>query len=244
MRRFLTALIFPWFFPLSYIVCAPIAIAGVMLTGNQDFAHRVGRFWSGLVLSACGIRVKTRFLGPKNFDRPVIFACNHASQMDILVLYRALPVPFRFLVKKELFKVPLLGFAMKKAGYIPIDRKNSRAAIKSIKRAAERLRKGASIVIFPEGTRSVDGRLQPFKEGGFMLAVKSGCQVVPVAIKGSHEVLPKGAFIARLGTIFVTVGRPIDVQLEDRKLSRSEITRLVHQELFHMLEGPKQVKEA
>ncbi len=237
MRRLLTAIIFPWFFPLSYIVCAPIAILGVTISGKQDFAHKMGRFWSGLVLAACGIKVETDFIGPKDFDSPVIFACNHASQMDILVLYRALPVPFRFLVKKELFRVPLLGFAMKKAGYIPIDRKNSRAAVKSIKKAADSLRKGASIVIFPEGTRSKDGKLQNFKEGGFMLAVKSGCPVVPVAIKNSHKVLPKGAFIARPGKIDVIVGKPISIKMKDRRLTRSEIASLTHQQLLSMLEG-------
>jgi len=227
------------------MICAPIAIVGVVISGNQDFAYTMGRFWSGLVLKVCGIKVKTRFLGPKTFNGPVIFACNHASQMDILVLYRALPVPFRFLVKKELFKVPLLGYAMTKAGYIPIDRKNSRAAVKSIKEAAERLRKGASIVIFPEGTRSRDGRLQRFKEGGFMLAVKSGCPVVPVAIKGSHKVLPKGAFIARPGLIEVTVGTPIEViSKNDKKLSRSEISSLAHRQLLAMLEGSENTKEA
>ncbi|NPA95671.1 MAG: 1-acyl-sn-glycerol-3-phosphate acyltransferase [Thermodesulfobacteria bacterium] len=237
MRRLVTALIFPWFFPLSYMVCAPIAIAGVMLTGRQDFAHKMGKFWSALVFAACGIKVKTRMLAPEAIRPPVVFACNHASQMDILALYIALPVEFRFLVKKELFKVPLLGFAMKKAGYIPIDRKNSRAAVKSIKEAAERLKRGASIVIFPEGTRSPDGRLQEFKEGGFMLAIKSGCPVVPVAIKGSHKVLPKGAFIARPGTIEVTVGRPIEVESEGKRLSRSEIASVTHEVISKMLEG-------
>ncbi len=241
MRRLLTAIIFPWFFPLSYMVCGTIAIFGVMLSGRQDFAHTMGRLWSWIVLAACGIKVRVRFLGASSFDGPVIFACNHASQMDILVLYRALPVPFKFLVKKELFKVPLLGLAMKKAGYIPIDRKNSRAAVKSIKKAAERLRQGDSIVIFPEGTRSVDGRLQPFKEGGFMLAVKAGCPVVPVAIKGSHEVLPKGAFIARPGTIDVTVGKAVEVRIGDKRLSRNEITQVVHGQLLAMLEGHEQV---
>ncbi len=237
MRRLLTALIFPWFFPLSYMICAPIAIAGVILSGRQSFAHTMGRFWSGLVLGACGIKVKTKMVGQEPISPPVVFACNHASQMDILALYRALPVEFRFLVKKELFKVPLLGFAMKKAGYIPIDRKNSRAAVKSIKDAAERLKQGASIVIFPEGTRSVDGRLQEFKEGGFMLAIKSGCPVVPVAIKGSHKVLPKGALIARPGLIEVSVGSPIPVQSEDGRLSRSEIAKITHEKISQMLEG-------
>ncbi len=236
MRRILTAFIFPWFFPLSYVICAPIAIIGVMISGNQDFAYKMGRIWSKMVLTVCGIKVETRSKARENIQPPVVFACNHASQMDILALYIALPVPFRFLVKKELFKVPLLGYAMKKAGYIPIDRKNSRAAVKSMKEAAQRLKRGASIVIFPEGTRSVDGRLQPFKEGGFMLAVRSGCPVVPVAIKGSHDVMPKGALLARPGRIVVNVGEPILVEEDGKKLSRSEISNRAHLQLLRMLQ--------
>ena len=236
MKRILTALIFPWFFPLSFMFCAPFAIFLVTLTGNQSLAHRVARFWATLVLFSAGVRLKVKSDNEFIRDCPVIFASNHASQMDIPILYKALPVEFRFLVKKELFKVPLLGFAMKKAGYIPIDRKDGRAAVKSMKEAAQRLKKGASIVIFPEGTRSVDGNLQPFKEGGFMLAIKSQRPVVPVAIKGSHDILPKGAILARPGEVKVKVGKPIYCSSKEGKLSRSEISRITHERIKRMLE--------
>ena len=236
MKRILTALIFPWFFPLSFIFCAPIAIFLVTVTGNRSLAHKIARLWATLVLFSAGVRLRVNsddsFMG----DCPVIFASNHASQMDIPLLYKALPVEFRFLVKKELFKVPLLGFAMKKAGYIPIDRKNSRAAVKSMKEAAQRLKNGASIVIFPEGTRSVDGNLQPFKEGGFMLAIKSQRPVVPVAIKGSHEILPKGKIFARPGEVEVQIGKPIYCSSKGGRLSRSEIAKTTHERIEEMLE--------
>ncbi len=237
MKRILVALIFPWFFPLSFIFCAPIAIFLVTVTGNQSLAHKIARLWATLVLFSAGVSLKVR--GDISFtkDCPVIFASNHASQMDIPILYKALPVEFRFLVKKELFKVPLLGFAMRKAGYIPIDRKNSRAAVKSMKEAAQRLKKGASIVIFPEGTRSVDGNLQPFKEGGFMLAIKSQRPVVPVAIKGSHNILPKGKIFARPGEVKVQIGKPIYCDSKDGKLNRSEITKITHEHIKKMLEN-------
>ena len=238
MRKIITALIFPWFFPLSFMLCAPIAIIGASISGNRTFAHKVARIWSSMVLIACGIKVKVKCQDTSFIKEvPVIFACNHASQMDIPILYKALPVEFRFLVKKELFKVPLLGYAMKKAGYIPIDRKNSRAAIKSMKKAAERLKTGASIVIFPEGTRSVDGRLQPFKEGGFMLAVKSERPVVPIAIKGSHKILKKGSFIAHPGVVEVEIGPVIKVTKDEKKLSRSELSLLAYEKIKKMLES-------
>ncbi len=236
MRRILTALIFPWFFPVSFIFCAPIAIIGVSITGNKSFAHKVARVWASMVLSVCGIKVKVRCRDNSFIkELPVIFACNHASQMDIPILYKALPVEFRFLVKKELFKVPLLGYAMKKSGYIPIDRKNSKAAIKSMKEAAEQLKTGASIVIFPEGTRSINGKLQSFKEGGFMLAVKSGRPVVPVGIKGSHNILKKGSFIARPGVVEVEIGSVIRSFDKEKRLSRSELSLLAHKEIKKML---------
>ncbi len=152
--------------------------------------------------------------------------------MDIPILYKALPVEFRFLVKKELFKIPLLGFAMKTAGYVPIDRSGGRAAVRSMKEAAARIREGASIVVFPEGTRTLDGKLQPFKEGGFMLAVKSGCPVVPVAIRGSYNILRKGSFIAKPGDVEVIVGSPMEMS---RDINRKKITRLAYEQVKHLL---------
>lgn len=156
--------------------------------------------------------VKLHVTGLENIPSggPVVFASNHASQFDIPVLYLALGVQFRFLVKKELFSIPLFGTAMRRAGYIPIDRSGGRAAVLSLKKAAQRIKEGTSIVVFPEGTRSPDGRLQPFKAGGMQLAIQAGCPIVPVAISGSHEVLPKGSLTLKPGLITVAIGKPID----------------------------------
>jgi 1-acyl-sn-glycerol-3-phosphate acyltransferase len=120
-------------------------------------------------------------------------------------------VDFKFLLKQELMRIPLFGFAMKRAGYIGIERNEPRKAVKSMQKAAERIRNGASVLIFPEGTRSVDGGLQEFKRGGFKLALKSGCAVVPVIIKGSMHILPKGRFRINRGRFSLTVGKPIPV---------------------------------
>ncbi len=235
MRKFITAVTFPVILPLSFMLCSPVAITGTLITGSAGFSHKVARFWAGVVLAAAGIRVRTRIIQEIPSGEPVIFACNHASLIDIPVLYKALPVEFRFIVKKELFKIPLLGFAMKTAGYIPIDRARGRAALKSMKEAALRIREGASIVVFPEGTRSLDGNLQDFKEGGFMLAVKSGCPVVPVAIKGSFRIIPKGSLTARPGNVQVTVGTPIEISSEGKRRDRREIGRMAHEQVQQML---------
>lgn len=235
MRKFITTVIFPILLPLSFMICGPVAIAGTLVTGSGSFSHKVARFWAAMVLAAAGIRVRTRIIQEIPAGEPVIFACNHASLIDIPVLYKALPVEFRFIVKKELFKIPLLGFAMKTAGYIPIDRARGRAALKSMKEAARRIRDGASIVIFPEGTRSLDGNLQEFKEGGFMLAIKSGCLVVPVAINGSFSIIKKGSLAAHPGNVQVTIGTPIEVSSEGKRRDRKEISRMAHEQVEQML---------
>jgi len=236
MRKLITALTFPVVLPLSFMVCSPFAIVASLITGSGTPSHKVARVWASIVLFAAGIRVKTRIKQDPSGHTPVIFACNHSSLMDIPILYKALPVEFRFIVKKELFKIPLLGLAMKTAGYIPIDRAKGRAALKSMKEAARRIREGASIVIFPEGTRTLDGRLQGFKEGGFMLAVNSGCPVVPVAIRGSFNILKKGSMIASPGEVEVIIGTPIEVVYGDKRRDRKEITRLAHEQVRQMLQ--------
>jgi len=146
-------------------------------------------------------------------------------------------VEFRFVVKQELFKIPVLGFSMRAAGYIPIDRSGGKRAVKSLIEAARRIREGASIVIFPEGTRSRDGRLQEFKTGAFMLALKSGCPIVPVAIKGTHEILPKGSLKAQPGQVEVLIGRPIEIDSGGKRLTREEAARLTHDQVEAMLAG-------
>jgi 1-acyl-sn-glycerol-3-phosphate acyltransferase len=140
-------------------------------TGN--IAHRVARIWAASILRVSGIRVKLN--GLKNIDpsKSYIYMANHQSNFDIPVLLAHLPVQFRWLAKAELFKIPLFGLAMKRVGYISIDRSDFRSAVKSLKKAAETIRKGTSVVIFPEGTRSLDGKIHDFKKGGFIMAIDS-----------------------------------------------------------------------
>lgn len=224
MRR----LAFPFISTVSFCLLAPIAIIASVLTGSGDFAHRIGRIWAAIVLKAAGARLTVE--GKENIPRdlPVVFACNHASQLDIPVLYRAIPIQFRFLVKKELFRIPLLGLAMRKTGYIPVDRSGGREALKSLQEAASRISSGTSVAVFPEGTRSSHGRLGPFKPGAMVVAIKAGCPVVPVAIIGSWKALPKGGIFAMPGPIHVRVAHPVPtMDSNGRKRSKEELTREV-----------------
>jgi len=135
---------------------------------------------------------------------------NHQSNFDIPVLLAYLPVQFRWLAKMELFRIPIFGFAMQRAGYISIDRSNRKAAILSLKRAAEIIRGGVSVLIFPEGTRSLDGEIQPFKSGGFILAVDSGVPIVPVIIHGTWPIMPKDRLRIRPGNVVLEIEKPVE----------------------------------
>ena len=165
--------------------------------------------WAKVILLVCGIKVAVS--GKENVDPevPRVYMVNHQSYFDVFVVLACLPVDFKFLLKEELMRIPLLGPAMKRAGYIGIERDDPRKAIKSMNLAAERIRGGASVLIFPEGTRSLDGRLGSFKKGGFNLALKSGCDIVPVAISGTARIVPKGSLKIEKGNVGFVIGRPI-----------------------------------
>jgi len=167
--------------------------------------------WARVILRVCGIKV--RVVGMENLetDVPRIYMTNHQSFFDIFALLACLPVNFKFILKQELMKLPVFGPAMRKAGYIGIERDDPRKAVKSMNQAAERIKNGASVLIFPEGTRSPDGRLGQFKKGGFSLALKSGCDIVPVAITDSYRIAPKGSLRIRKGSLSLSIGKPISL---------------------------------
>ncbi|MEJ5359021.1 MAG: lysophospholipid acyltransferase family protein [Desulfobacterales bacterium] len=204
------ALIMVWTVSATFVL-GLVAVAVSVFSRSGNFVHRIARLWGKSILWVSGVRVAV--CGRERLDprRPCIFMANHQSNYDIPVLLGHLPVQFRWLAKAELFRIPLFGRAMRGAGYIPIDRKDRASAFHSLREAAEKIRAGASIVIFPEGTRSPDGELKPFKKGGFVLALQARAPVVPIGIRGTREVMPKGSLWIRPGRVTVTIGRPIDL---------------------------------
>ena len=146
-------------------------------------------------------------------DRGYVYMFNHQSHLDIPVLYATLPSPtIRFVAKTELFKIPVWGAALRQAEFIEVDRKDRTQAVKALARAADLVRDGVSIAIAPEGSRSPDGRIQPLKRGGFHLALGTGAPIVPVAIRGTIDALPRGSRSMRAGVpVRVVIGAPIDV---------------------------------
>lgn len=184
-----------------------IVVSFFSRTGNP--IHRIGRVWGRSILAVSGIRVSVTGVERIAVDQPYIFMANHQSNLDIPVLLGHLPVQFRWLAKAELFKIPVFGQAMRGAGYISIDRSDRQAAFESLRQAAEKIRRGLSILIFPEGTRSMDGSLQPFKKGGFVMAVGAGVPVVPVAVRGTYDIMPKNSLLIRPKEVRVAIGEPI-----------------------------------
>jgi 1-acyl-sn-glycerol-3-phosphate acyltransferase len=184
-------------------------------TGNS--VHIVARLWGYSILLFSRIRVTVR--GQENVDPryPVIFMSNHQSNFDIPVLLGHLRCQFRWLAKAELFRIPIFGRGMRGAGYIPIDRSDRRAAFKSLETAAETIRNGTSVMIFPEGTRSRDGKLHPFKKGGFVLAVDAGVPIVPVVLHGTFSIMPKERLLIRPGRVEVEILKPIETASYTRK---------------------------
>ena len=175
------------------------------LRRNSALLYRCGVWVGRIGLSAVGVRARVHFAAPLP-STPCLFLVNHASNIDPPLLASVLPRRAPMLVKRELLRVPLLGYGMRAAGFIPVARSGSvEDARHSLAQAEAALRSGISIVIFAEGTRSRDGRLLPFKNGPFFLAMDSGVPVVPVTLRGSHALLPKGSLQLRAGTVDVIV---------------------------------------
>ncbi len=191
-----------------------IIISFFVKSGNP--LHRIARLWGRSILVVSRIKVTVEGLSRIDPQRPYIYMPNHQSNFDIPVLLGHLTVQFRWLAKMELFKIPIFGHAMCKAGYISIDRNNRESAIQSLEVAAEKIRNGVSVLIFPEGTRSRDGKIQPFKKGGFVMAIDSGVPIVPVIISGARSIMTKGKFRVNPGRIRMSIQQPIDTTTYSR----------------------------
>jgi 1-acyl-sn-glycerol-3-phosphate acyltransferase len=174
-----------------------------------DWTLRGARLWARGVLLGGFVRLRSRGRELVPRDTPVVFMSNHESWLDIPALLATIPVQVRFLAKKSLFSWPFFGWAIASMGFIPVDRKNRRDAVKSFEDAAARIRAGRSVLIFPEETRSTDGKLLPFQRGGFLIALKAGIPIVPVGLEGPRRCLPKYNYLVRPGTITVRFGRPV-----------------------------------
>lgn len=175
-----------------------------------SIAYQISRFWTWGILKIGGIHLKVKGLEHLDPGRQYIFMANHQSNIDIPVLVQSLArYQLRWVAKRELLFIPLFGWAMWASKHIVVDRSNRAKAMASLRKARERIEGGISVVVFPEGTRSADGQLLPFKRGGFVLAVKTQTPIVPITINGSGTILPRGDWRIRGGEIEVIVSEPV-----------------------------------
>jgi 1-acyl-sn-glycerol-3-phosphate acyltransferase len=191
---------------------ASISLVSSFFDSSGRFQHACARFWARVVLAICRVRVRVHGELALRGNCPSVFFVNHQSHLDIPAVLVALPIAFRFAAKKELFRIPFLGWHLRRAGHISVDRENPDKTIKPFREATDRLREGTSLVFFPEGATSLDGNIKPFKRGGFVLAGQSHADVVPVTIRGSRAVLVPKTYHVRAGTVDVAFGKRISAQ--------------------------------
>ncbi|HEV7429171.1 MAG TPA: lysophospholipid acyltransferase family protein [Thermoanaerobaculia bacterium] len=218
-----------WTIAVAVVVTIPLASTVLViaaLSSASPLIDPVIRLWARLVLWGAGIEIRGE--GMETIDRAkrYILIANHHSYFDIPCIFAAIPQPIRFMAKKSLFSIPIFGWAIGRAGFIPIDRKNRRTAVKSFDLAVERIRKGNTIVIFPEEGRSAERGMRPFQRGAFLLAIRSELPILPLAIEGTYEVLKVGAKRITPGVVTVRVGQPIEtagvgVKAKDMLLEKS-----------------------
>jgi 1-acyl-sn-glycerol-3-phosphate acyltransferase len=216
------------------LVCGILVIVLSFFVRSGNPLHKIGRFWGKSILAGSRVKVSVKGLSNIDLSVPYIYMANHQSNFDIPVLLGHLAVQFRWLAKVELFKIPIFGRAMRKVGYISIDRYDRESAFKSLDVAANKIKSGVSVLIFPEGTRSRDGKIRPFKKGGFVLAIDSGVPIVPVVITGTRAIMPKGKFRIYPGHVSMVIHKPIDTAAYTRETKEAlmESVRLVIYDSF------------
>ena len=204
-------------FGTALFACLSLVAAFVPPRGRLMF--HVARTWARGLLWASLLPVEAEFETPLDRRRPFVFLANHQSLFDIPAMLATVPGQTRFLAKKSLFRIPIFGWALWLGGFVPVDRSDRASGRKSFSSALDRLQSGVSILIFPEETRSLDGRVLPFRKGGLLLALKSGLPAVPAGIEGTFDVQKRTSFVIRPRTIRVHYGAPV-------ALAESSVRRL------------------
>ncbi|HYM60107.1 MAG TPA: lysophospholipid acyltransferase family protein [Thermoanaerobaculia bacterium] len=201
-----------WVLFVAFVVTIPIATTVIIIAPFRSltrFMDWLIRLWARSFVAAAGIELSAENIEGIRRDERYILVSNHHSYFDIPCILTAVRLPIRFMAKASLFKIPIFGWSMARAGFIPIDRKNRRTAVKSFDLAAQRLRKGNTIVIFPEEGRSREWQMRPFQRGAFLLALKSELPLLPIAVAGTFDVFRVGARRVTPGKVTIRVGTPI-----------------------------------
>jgi 1-acyl-sn-glycerol-3-phosphate acyltransferase len=198
-----------WFYT---VVLGTASLISSLFDRDGHIQHGFARLWSWLILKTILSPLTVTGLEKIDTNKPHLYAVNHLSAMDIPALYVGLPFQFHILAKKSLFRYPFLGWHLRRSGQIPVDAESALASMRSLNRAAESLRSGIPLVIFPEGGRSRDRHLQPFMPGGFYVAIKAGIDIVPMALVGTFDLLPMNTYHIKPQPLQLLVGEPISTK--------------------------------
>ncbi len=218
-----------------------VALLLAFLTGRRELGLWLARrVWAPGLLFGAGAHLEVEGLKGLDCSRPYLLVANHQSWIDIPALFRVVPRPLRFVAKEELARVPFLGAFMRATGMVFLERRGSKRTVLGLNQAAELLREGAWLVSFPEGTRSRDGRLGPFRTGTFAAAIEAGMEVVPIALEGPGVVLPPGGFRVRPGKIRVRFGEPISAA-NFKSSERARLAREAETAVRNLLAGLREM---
>lgn len=220
---------------MTLTVASAITVVGLFDKRGVIFWPLI-RLWGFMIRKGGGIS-HLEIIGRDRIpnDTGVIFMPNHESHLDPPIMMNVSPYPIRFIAKASLFRIPFLGWAMWSAGMVPIDRSNREKAFASIDRATEMIKAGKNVLVFPEGTRTTDGELGPFKKGGFVMAARGGVPIVPVGIAGTRHIMPPGIMIQNAGPAVVVVGEPISTVGYDED-TKAELMAIVEQRIAELRE--------
>jgi len=229
----------------AYLLIDPLIILATLVMGTISLAasafdrsgraqHRLAQAWAHMVLAVSGVRVCVEGLEKLHANSSYVLVANHRSYMDTPAILAHIPLQFRFFAKKGLFRIPLLGGHLRRAGHLPVVRGNPRASLKSLSEGARLIReRGISLLLFPEGGR-MPAEMSGFKEGAAYLAMKAGVPAVPIGILGTREVLPMGSFHVRPHEVILRIGDPIptaDLQIHER----AELNRILREKVGELI---------
>jgi 1-acyl-sn-glycerol-3-phosphate acyltransferase len=221
-----------WFTSIALV--APLLIALVLITRNENFIYSPVRMFIRAGLAMVGVRVEVSGIERLDPKQTYIFTPNHQSLIEVPLFVTYLGRNPAYLGKKEVFKYPVFGYGIRLIGVVPVDRSNSPAAVESARLATENLRHGKSYVVYPEGTRSRDGHLLPFKKGAFMMAIDAGVPVVPVTVSGATKIMPKAQIKVFPSTVRITVHEPISTKGYSKE-NVAELVELTRAKIFSAL---------
>jgi len=201
-----------WTDPVFYLLTAvmgSISLGASLVDGSGRLQHRIARRWARMVLKVMGVRIAVSGIEHLAPGTAYVFCSNHLSLIDTPLVFGYLPWEFRILARRGLWRIPFLGWHLRRAGHMPVDRDDARAGLRNLAEAAARVSRGMSVLVFPEGGRSADGNLREFKPGAAYVAIKAGAPMAPFCIVGTRHVHTIGSVVVRPGRVELRIGRPI-----------------------------------